>query len=258
MNIDAHFDTKSNHLAPESIELFQENGFIRVRGLISPEEVEQYKAAVEEALFEERKKDPEQTKQPVFEQRVGLWQQYPKVKSLSLHPRIVSFAKQLTGVPMQYWHDHALVKHPHNGKATEFHQDGPYWPFSSSSAGVACWVALVDVPEQRGCMSFLPGTHKLGQGHLTVITENRAFYNNNPEQEYEPHVTVPLRAGDCTFHNGLTAHRAGANNTDEERLALISMFMAQDTVYDGRPHILTDNLNLPVDQTIDHELFPRV
>ncbi|MFD0395290.1 phytanoyl-CoA dioxygenase family protein [Streptomyces nogalater] len=46
-----------------------------------------------------------------------------------------------------------------------------------------------------------------------------------------PRVTVPLRAGDCTFHHARTVHSAGANSTDEPRLSTSAVYMDATAAY---------------------------
>jgi phytanoyl-CoA hydroxylase len=52
-------------------------------------------------------------------------------------------------------------------------------------------------------------------------------------------VTVPLRAGDCTFHDARTIHMAEANDTDETRLSVIATYMDHRATYSptGNPYM---------------------
>jgi ectoine hydroxylase-related dioxygenase (phytanoyl-CoA dioxygenase family) len=69
-----------------------------------------------------------------------------------------------------------LVKEPHNNVATEFHQDRPYWPHSGDRLPLSAWIALVDVPPERGCMTFLPGTqHRTGLRPQDLHSEEDLF-----------------------------------------------------------------------------------
>ena len=59
-----------------------------------------------------------------------------------------------------------------------------------------------------------------------------------------------------TFHDGLTFHYASANSTDKPRHALAIIYMPDGTTYNGKPHVVTDGLNLTQGAPIDHEHFP--
>ena len=71
-------------------------------------------------------------------------------------------------------------------------------------------------------------------------------------------MTVPLKAGDCTFHHGRCAHMATSNFTDDPRVAHIVIFMETTTTYSGRGHVVTDPLGLAIGQPIQGEQFPEV
>jgi ectoine hydroxylase-related dioxygenase (phytanoyl-CoA dioxygenase family) len=71
-------------------------------------------------------------------------------------------------------------------------------------------------------------------------------------------VTIPLRAGDCTFHHARCAHMATPNYTDDPRVAHIVIFIDAAATYVKQPHVVTDPLGLQEGQVIEGELFPRV
>ena len=47
-----------------------------------------------------------------------------------------------------------------------------------------------------------------------------------------------MKAGDCSFHNGLTAHGAGANMTRGTRMAMTCAYMPEGATFNGNPNIL--------------------
>ena len=51
---------------------------------------------------------------------------------------------------------------------------------------------------------------------------------------------VPMKAGSCSFHNGLTIHGAGANMTKGFRRAMTCAFMPDGAVFNGIQNILSD------------------
>ena len=115
-----------------------------------------------------------------------------------------------------------------------------------------------DVPAERGCMTFLPGSHRRTDLPAQNLGDARSLFNLCPELTWNPRITVPLRAGDCTFHHGRCAHMATPNCTDEPRVAHVVIFMPRTTIYDGKRHVVTDPLNLTQGEIIAGELFPTV
>ena len=59
-----------------------------------------------------------------------------------------------------------------------------------------------------------------------------------PDLKRDMPVGVPIPAGGCTFHNGLTAHGAGANMTPGRRRAMTCAYMPDGSTYNGARNIL--------------------
>ncbi|NUW41958.1 phytanoyl-CoA dioxygenase family protein [Nonomuraea rhodomycinica] len=239
----------------ELVAAYREHGFVRVRGVLGPGEVERFRASAEEFLEAHRAESLEQ--QGVFSQLVNVWQRDRTLRELTLHPRLARVAEQLAGFPLRLWHDHMLVKEPHNNAATEFHQDRPYWPHTGDRLPLSAWIALVDVPPERGCMTFLPGTQDRTGLRPQDLHHEEDLFEMDPSLRWIPRVTVPLRAGDCTFHSGYTGHMALPNRTDQARLAHVTIYMDEETRYDGSRHVVTDPLGLAAGDRLDGAAFPR-
>lgn len=240
-------------LSQATIESYRERGFVHLPGVLDPGEVARFRAAVERLR--------QQTSSPgsgqVFAQYVDVWQQDATLAELSCHPRLAGVAEQLAGIPVRLWHDQVLVKEPHNKAATEFHQDAPYWPHGNCRHALSAWIALVDVPAERGCMTFIPGSQERTDLEPQDLRDRDSLTAMWPEVAWRERVTVPLRAGDCTFHNAYTAHTANANDTAVPRVAHVVIYMDILTTYTGMSHPVTDPLNLAVNQQFPDERFPR-
>ena len=116
------------------------------------------------------------------------------MRALTLHKNVGGVAQRLAGVPMRLWHDHILIKQPNNQVATEFHQDQPYWPHAHSPNALSAWIALCDVPIERGCMSFIAGSHRHTDLTAQNLLDGRDLFGKCPDLEYEERVTLPLKA----------------------------------------------------------------
>jgi phytanoyl-CoA hydroxylase len=242
-------------LDPEQIESYRRNGFLHVPAVLGPDEVERYRSAAARAYDEITSLD---AGNQMFRQIVQVWKADPTLRELTLHPGMARFATQLAGLPVRIWHDQLLIKKPHNATPTEFHQDSPYWPHTGGRHQLSAWVALVDVPVERGCMTFIPGSHRRHDLRAIDLTDAHDLFDAAPDLAYEPRVTVPLRAGDCTFHNGYLAHTANSNDTDEFRYAMVNIYVDAETRYDGSANPCTDGLGLSVGQQLPDAEFPPV
>ena len=241
-------------VSDEVIGRYRRDGFVRVPSVLSREQAAKYAEAA--SIAQSRITDYHGT--ATFTQLLSVWQQDDILRDLTLHPAIASIAQQLSGVSVRLWHDQLLIKAPHNGASTHFHQDAPYWPHQGSRQALSAWLALVDVPVERGCMTFIPGSQSNTALRAQDLEDSNDLFNLAPELRWEERVTVPLRAGDCTFHNAYTAHTATPNFTDEPRIAHVVIYIDAETRFSGGPHPLTDPLGLAPDADLPEEQFPRL
>ena len=240
-------------LPDEMIASYRADGFIHIPGVLEPDEVERFRNAAR-AVF-----DREQGLKPgnrMFKQVVNIWPRDDVLRDLTLDAQLSGLATQLAGIPLRIWHDQLLIKPPHNETPTEFHQDAPYWPHADCRHSLSAWVALVDVPVERGCMTFIPGQQERDDIRAIDLTDAHDLFEAAPDLTYQRRVTIPLRAGDVTFHNGYTPHTANANDTDEYRFAHVNIYVDRELHYDGRHHPCTDPLELAPGDHLPDDKFP--
>ncbi len=246
--------TTPDTLEQHTVESYRERGFVRIPNAISKEEAERFRQAA--LRLAERMQSLSTT--GTFTQLVNAWREDEDLRDLSLHPNLAALAERLAGVDLRLWHDQILIKQPHNNRPTNYHQDQPYWPHANSTHSISAWVALVDVPVERGCMTFIPGSQRRTELRTQNLEDPRSLMTICPELEWDERVTVPLRAGDCTFHSSRCAHMATPNLTDEPRVAHVVIYMDATTTYNGQPHVVTDPLNLEVGNLLEGEFFPKI
>jgi ectoine hydroxylase-related dioxygenase (phytanoyl-CoA dioxygenase family) len=115
----------------------------------------------------------------------------------------------------------------------------PYWSFDSPKA-ISIWVALDDATLENGCLFFLPGTHKIKRFDNVGIGPNMGdLFELYPQWKQLTAVAAPMRAGSCSFHNGLTAHAAHANMTPGWRRAMTCAYMPDGSRFNGKQNVLT-------------------
>lgn len=243
-----------NQLSAEQVASYRENGYIVIEHFLDPEELEDWRTQVGEAV-EDRKKNKPQPKegepwltntadgvseyyQQVFLQCLKLADTHAGVRRLMLDPRLGEMAATLAGVEgMRIWHDQALIKPPF-GNPTGWHLDNPYWSFSSRDS-ISIWVALDDATLGNGCMWYVPGTHKTARYENAGIGENMAdLFKVYPDWKSIDPVACPCPAGSAVFHNGLVAHGAGANMTNKPRRAMTCAYMPVGSTYNGATNVL--------------------
>lgn len=215
--------------------LFRRQGFVHVPGVLTPAEVEHFLSATRDLLgtpHVERWQDWEDDNRTIMRYVADAWLRDDVLARLALHPRICALAEHITGRRLRLLNHEVLVKDPHDSVVTAIHDDDGGIPAPSPSVSLAAWVALVDVPAERGCLTFVPGSHLRpdappGGDPWDVLA-------TWPEAAWEPRVTVPLRAGDCTFHHRRTIHLAGANETDLPRISSVTRYIDAEARYQPR------------------------
>lgn len=240
-------DLSSNQIAQ-----YQDQGFLMIEDFLSPDELHELKTAVTEAVDQLGDKkiagggadwvDGDDYYSKVFKQKLNLWKVNETVKSAMLSPALGELLCKLAGVDgMRVWHDQALIKQPW-GNPTGWHLDNPYWSFYSRNA-ISIWIALEDATYQNGCLYFIPGTHKSATFDNVGIGQNvGTLFDVYTEWKGLDAVAAPMRAGSASFHNGLTAHGAGANMTPRTRMAMTCGYMPEGSVFNGTKNILPPRL----------------
>jgi phytanoyl-CoA hydroxylase len=252
-------------ITDDQVRFYEENGYIHLDNVLTMEEVEVLRRAIAQAVEDKNKYNlnlgprTDEGYSKVFLQMVNLWERYPVLEDYVHNVRVAEIARRLTrSKSVRLWHDQALIKYPKDSKATAWHQDTVYWPMNEAG-GLSCWMALDDVTVERGCMWFVPGSHKLGP-LPPVDLGNVSADNLDSVLPASMHgvkpVSVELKPGSCTFHNGLTFHYAGPNTTDIPRRAMVTIFLPAGITYKKHTHIVGDRGNLQPGEEFHGPLFP--
>lgn len=205
-------------------EAYQQNGYVLVKGLISRHEASEMRQEVHD-LF-----------QRVRAGRGRGWGSAQEVAGaegrqelLGMHDlqfyaaaftrmlvdrRFVDAAAAALGVEnLQLHHTKAFVKPPERGAPFPLHQDYPFFPHTEHRVA-ACIFHLDDVPEEKGCVTVVGGSHN--QGPLDHIEDGNWHLplGEWPISRAEP---VEAEAGDVLIFSYLTVHGSGVNRSSEAR-----------------------------------------
>jgi ectoine hydroxylase-related dioxygenase (phytanoyl-CoA dioxygenase family) len=246
----------------EQVRFYQESGFVQVDNVLTPlelaamqQEIDRIYSGAEGGIHTSAERSAYAR---VLDQRVNIWRDNAVVRAFVHLPRLAGMARRLAQVPaVRLWHDQALLKQPADSRPTPWHQDLPYWPMDAPGA-LSLWCALDDVDERNGAMSFIPGSQRVGALPGINLVDPQDIFAMVPKGQLagtQP-VTARMRAGSCTFHNGLCFHYAGANRTDRPRRAMVIIYVPDGTLYNGRPHLVTDPLGLHAGDRLEGDMFP--
>jgi phytanoyl-CoA hydroxylase len=237
-----------SELSREQIESYREKGFLIVEDFLSASELARWREVTDDAVAKrlqlkngwQNQGNPEDYYAKVFTQCVKLADTHEGMREIMFDERLGRLAGTLAGVKgIRIWHDQALIKPPY-GNPTAWHLDCPYWSFSSRDA-ISIWVALDDATLANGCMWYLPRTHKAARFENVGIGQNLGdLFKVYPEWKAIDPKAAPVPAGTAVFHNGLTAHGAGANMTNRPRRAMTCAYMPEGSTFNGVKNVLPD------------------
>ena len=128
-----------------------------------------------------------------------------------------------------------FCKYPAEERGERFvawHQDVTYWGLEPPRA-ITAWIAIDDADVENGCMSVIPGSHRLGilehaksarAGNLLSI--NQEVPDGLVDEARA--VSMPLRAGQMSLHDGMLLHGSHPNRSTRRRCGLAVRFTTPD------------------------------
>ncbi len=248
----------STQFTEESLQLFDRDGFVIERSLVSPEFCSRLRAVVEqhliwlsgpieyeaelqypgapESMEAEGGRTPRRLKQAMSRDTI--------FTELVMLPEVSTRMRQLLGpeiaVPLAH-HNCVMTKQPGYSSDTGWHQDIRYWSFQDRNL-VSMWLALGPETIDNGCLHVIPGTHKptFEQSRLDDklflrpdIDENVALIGQKQPAE--------LQCGDVLFFHARTLHAASRNHTDVPKFSVVFTFRGGE----NRPIAGTRSASLP-------------
>lgn len=222
-------------LSGEQIQFYRENGFIKLEQVLNGKYLDYARKVISAAVLLRKEHDKRtlaeksQYEQSFLQCGYLCWD-FPAVKDFVFAKRFAAIARDLMGGDqgVRLWHDQALFKEP-GGRITDIHIDSSYWPLAEPQYSTTLWLALTDVPQNKGSLFFYPGSHRWSEHEYVDIFKNP----HQPEAlRNKESVVMELKAGDATYHSGLTYHGAGANKTDQLREAMTIIYIRDGVHFD--------------------------
>jgi phytanoyl-CoA hydroxylase len=208
----------------KDVEFYKKNGYLLVRGVFNPIEVEEMRGSVERIIKRaaQMKKDdnhqwqgdflpPEELKKLVLKGFHDMHYHDSCFMRAVIHPNMVSVLSQIIGPNVQLHHSKMLVKPPEKGAAFPMHQDKPYFPHVNDTM-LAATVHLDNADEENGCLRVIPGSHKQG-----ILPHVGTYYLNHKQYPITEGLPCVAEAGDVLFFNYMTIHGSESNRSARTR-----------------------------------------
>jgi chlorinating enzyme len=203
-------------------------GFVPAVDVLTPEEAIRCRARFD-AL--EREVGPEATEVRILDRHLDV----EFVWRLATHPRVLDAVEAILGPDVLLLACNFFCKYPAEERGERFvawHQDVTYWGLEPPRA-ITAWIAIDDADEENGCMQVIPGSHRLGllehgksarAGNLLSI--NQEVPGGLVDETRA--VTLPLRAGQMSLHDGMLLHGSHPNRSARRRCGLAVRFTTPD------------------------------
>ena len=219
-------------LSPGQVSLFQKNGFIKLKNVLSPEVIrymnETISAEVVRLNTQHLPMEERDTYGKAFLQIMNIWTKSPIVKEIVFSKRLGKIAADLMEVDgVRMYHDQALFKEPGGGH-TPWHADQYYWPLATDNT-VTAWIPLQETGLELGPVEFSAGSQQLQEGRTLKISDDSEvlIQKKLTLHDFEK-VVEAFDMGEVSFHSGWVFHRAGANNTNQMRKVMTIIYMEKD------------------------------
>lgn len=218
-------------LSPSHYREYNSNGFLVLRKVFLPEEIEAVAAEADRLLTLTELIQTDNLRcrwQPNCDTGDCLFETFdpvidlsPRLAEMARDPRLLSAIGGLYGEPAHLFKDKLIFKPP-AAKGYDLHQDYIAWPNFPRSF-VTAVVAIDRADRENGCTIVYPGRHKHG-----CLTPEDGDYHSLPDDAVDESTAVPLELepGDVGIFGCFTPHRSAPNRSDRWRRLLYLSYNA--------------------------------
>ena len=219
-------------LTDNDVTAFNRDGYLIVRNFIETAAIDKlYTIALEDANMKNHAFDLND--QAGKKTKLALW--YTPGDDayglLTKSVKMVRAANQLMEGDSAVCHFHSklMQKEPRVGGAWEWHQDYGYWyknEFLFPGQMLSIMIAITEATSENGCLQVIKGSQKMGRVEHGFTGEQvgaSARYVELALKTLEL-VYVELQPGDALLFHPNLLHRSAANNSDNSRWSMISVY----------------------------------
>ncbi len=193
---------------------------------------------------------------------LGAWRIAPAFHDILWNAAYTTPASQLLGGPVRFWHDQLFCKPAMHGGVVAWHQDYSYWTRTKPMAHLTCWIGLDDSTIDNGCVHYVPGSHRWDLLPITGLAGDmnaiQAVLNAEQWEQFNNHVPVELKAGECVFHHPLTIHGSFENRTQNPRRAVVINSVLDGVRSESNEPLLAGIPAIPAGQPLGGQFFPML
>lgn len=227
--IDFPYDDKKFEVTDEMKKCFDEQGYLLLRGLLSPEELKKVRNVLEntDMIKKHRYGIPDASgRMP----RMVLWRAPGSdvTGMICRCEKVVTTSEKLLGGEVYHYSSKVIMKDPMVGGRQEWHQDYGYWYKNGLlyPDALSVFIPVDRCNKANGCLQILPGSHVCGRiEHGMVAGQTGADLERVKELEQKlPKHYVEMEAGDALFFHSNVLHCSDPNDSPNRRWAFIMAY----------------------------------
>ena len=258
-------------LSPEKLAFFHEYGFVAGPKVLSDPQLSQLRKELatltepghpgSEFWYEYNSNESPDPSRVLFH-ALGAWRITPAFHDVLWNAAVTTPASQLLGGPVRFWHDQLFCKPAMHGGIVAWHQDYSYWTRTKPMAHLTCWIGLDDSTIDNGCVHYVPGSHRWDLLPITGLAGDmdaiQGVLNKEQWQQFNRHVPVELKAGECVFHHPLTIHGSFENRTANPRRAVVINVILDGVHSESSEPLLSGIPVIPPAEALGGQFFPML
>ncbi len=217
------------HLTPIARERFRTNGYIKLRGVLSPGAILRLRQELVRLLSAAFNAVLDGGTTERFLSLEMVWLDNPLMRAFVLSPRLAKIAANLLDVQrVRLYHDNVLSKEPGCGR-TPWHYDEHHFPLATHNV-VTAWIPAQPIPRAMGPLAFASPIEVYKLVESLEFNKFDTSYDRQVASVFRSHnVAVedgPFEIGEVSFHHNLSFHTAAANRTRQSRIVLANTYYA--------------------------------
>jgi ectoine hydroxylase-related dioxygenase (phytanoyl-CoA dioxygenase family) len=258
-------------LSPEQVAFFHEHGYVVGNKILTNLQIDRLRQELatltepghpgSEFWYEYNSNESPDPSRVLFH-ALGAWRIAPAFHDILWNAAYTTPASQLLGGSVRFWHDQLFCKPAMHGGVVAWHQDYSYWTRTRPMAHLTCWIGLDDSTIDNGCVHYVPGSHRWDLLPITGLAGDmnaiKDVLNEQQWQQFNRHVPVELKAGECVFHHPLTIHGSFENRTPNPRRAVVINSVLDGVKSESNEPLLAGIPVIPPGQPLGGQFFPML
>ncbi len=211
------------------IDAFRRDGYIKLKGVLSPGAVSRLRLTLAERLGAAFDTQLDGGAKGRFLSEEMAWLEDDALRVFTLSSRIAGIAGALLGAgAMRLYHDNLLSKEPGCGR-TPWHYDDHHFPLDTHDV-VTAWIPAQAIPKAMGPLAFAKPIDVWKQVAEVPFDKTDDSYDRKVAEIFRANgVDVddgPFEEGEVSFHHNLSFHTAGPNASNLSRMVLANTYYA--------------------------------